>query len=431
MEEPASKNILDSTKAAAEASAGGQQTRNAAGGQPAGGPPAQTPAGPDAEGALLRVESVKFMPDILEKAELLLGYAAESGIEIEDKVRDGIIEARVASDRGSISEQAVNNLLTASTTLAGKVRPVTAESLKVWGHPEEARKTIRFYGRIAIGIGCIIVLISLVAFVSNAVSQRIKTDIATANDLASKLRAELGPPPPASMPNTSNRAGTGNAAKLSQDEVWFGPGGVPSGLAAKDVISDLQQFAATMREIDGYARQLNYFLFSFKPVSYLESQTNRAPGRKALELTPGLDVLLSQELTDKVEEYQQVRNFGNNVQERATVYDGAIATTILPVLYALLGAGAFLLRSYEDQIKSRTLVAGDRHIARFLIAGIGGLVVGLFNVTQGITISPFAVAFLVGYAVDVFFAFLEGLLQMFRRSPAQSGAPGTPPKPSS
>jgi hypothetical protein len=86
-----------------------------------------------------------------------------------------------------------------------------------------------------------------------------------------------------------------------------------------------------------------------------------------------------------------------------------------------------LLRLYEDQIKNRTFTAGDRHIARFLIAGIGGLVVGLFNVSQGITISPFAAAFLVGYAVDVFFTFLEGLLQMFKRNPGNTGAQATPP----
>jgi hypothetical protein len=79
-----------------------------------------------------------------------------------------------------------------------------------------------------------------------------------------------------------------------------------------------------------------------------------------------------------------------------TVYYGAIATCILPVLYALLGAEAYLLRLYEEQIKNRTFIASDRHLARYLIAGISGLVVGLFNVTQGVTISPFAIAFLAG-----------------------------------
>ena len=43
---------------------------------------------------------------------------------------------------------------------------------------------------------------------------------------------------------------------------------------------------------------------------------------------------------------------------------------------------------------------------------------GEFNVTQGATISPLALAFLVGYAVDVFYAFLDGLLHKFNSTSA-------------
>jgi hypothetical protein len=204
-----------------------------------------------------------------------------------------------------------------------------------------------------------------------------------------------------------------------QDQVWFGPAGIPAGLSDKDVLNDLQQFAATMREVDGYARQLKtHCLFDFGEPNYGQGGTNRM----SLELTPGLNVRLSQELTDKVAEYQHVRSFANQIVEKAAVYYGAIAVSILPLFYALLGAVAYLLRTYEQQSQNRTLVGGPKPIARLLIAGIGGLVVGQFNnVAQGVNITPFAVAFLVGYAVDVFFTFLEGVLQMFiKRGPGGS-----------
>jgi hypothetical protein len=171
------------------------------------------------------------------------------------------------------------------------------------------------------------------------------------------------------------------------------------------------------------------FMNNFEPAFNTNSPSypNRPSARK-LELTPGLQVRLAQELTARTEEYQAVRFFANTLQENVTVYYGAIATCFLPMLYALLGAGAYLLRLYEDQINSRTFVGGNRHVSRFLIAGIGGVVVGQFNVTQGVTITPFAVAFLVGYAADAFFAFLDGSLQMFKRSPGNPGAQGTAPK---
>jgi hypothetical protein len=76
------------------------------------------------------------------------------------------------------------------------------------------------------------------------------------------------------------------------------------------------------------------------------------------------------------------------------------------------------LRSFEEQIKLRTFTPSDAHIARCVIAAIGGAVVGLFNnfnISQDASIPPLAIAFMVGYAVDVFFSFLEGLLQTFTR----------------
>jgi len=394
-----------------------------------------TSGSPEPSAPVIRV---KYLSDKLDEAELLLGYAAEVGIEVEDGVRDAVLKARAEGAGGGFTEPTASGLLKALTALAVSVRPVTVQSLRACANHVQARRTVTIYGMVAGVVGGIIIVFSLLTFMSSSVAEKIKADIDTANTLASKLRSELGPsssvPPPAPAP----LAGPAKSGSLSQDEIWFGPGGPPPGLSDKDVIADLQQFAATMREIYGYARQLKYYVLDFETHDFLKGASSpnanakaQAAYRPPLELLPGLDNRLAEELTEKVKEYQSVRTFGNNIQEKVTVYYGAIATCVLPVLYALLGAGAYLLRSFEDQIKNRTLVSGDRHMARILIAGIGGLVVGLFNnVTQGITFSPFAVAFLVGYAADVFFTFLEGLLQIFKRGPGKTGAAGmaqTPP----
>jgi hypothetical protein len=134
---------------------------------------------------------------------------------------------------------------------------------------------------------------------------------------------------------------------------------------------------------------------------------------------------LAQAAQDRTTLYQDIRYFAQNVLDDESFFYGAIATCILPVLYALLGTCAFLLRSFEQQMSTRTFIPSEVNSARFLIAAIGGAVVGLFNnfsITQGASLSPLALAFLVGYAVDVFFAFLEGLLQMFTRTPGSTAA---------
>ena len=133
---------------------------------------------------------------------------------------------------------------------------------------------------------------------------------------------------------------------------------------------------------------------------------------------------------DRISVYQDVRYFAQTLLDDVSTFYGAIATCLLPVLYALLGTCAYLLRSFEEQMRTRTYTPPLANSARFLIAGIGGAVVGLFNnftITQGASIPPLAIAFLVGYAVDVFFSFLEGLLQAFTKTRSSVSSPESAP----
>ena len=405
---------------------GSQQPPNPAGGAPVATPPVGPADHGATAGPLLPLQSVKYLSDKLDEAELLLGYAAEVGIEIKDNVSESVLKARIESARGSMSAQTAADLLTALTALAENVRPVTVRSLRFSADSnragkDEVRSTIRIYGILSIAFAIPILLFSLSAFIFNHFADQIKTEVTTANGLALKLQAELGPSSTNDVSTTNAWTGTNHP---TGNQVWWGTNEPPHGLDNKDVINDLREFAATMREIDEYAKLLNYFIFNTARIPYADLRTNREALKEKFELTPGLRASFSWEFANKIEVYQEVRAFGDTVQETGSVYYGALATCILPVLYALLGASAYLLRLYEDQVKNRSYVCGDRHVAHFLIAGIGGLVVGLFNnVTQGVTISPFATAFLVGYAVDVFFTFLEGLLQMFKRSPSNPPHP--------
>jgi hypothetical protein len=385
-----------------------------------GGPPVSPPA---------RL-AAGYLLDKIQDAEGLLGYLAVSGISVDGAVRAAVLEARTADDAGKLTEEIAARFLAALTVLAERASPVTAAHLRevalasnrAYRADERKRKIVLFYGIAAAFVGGLIILISLATYFSSSVSDKIRADIDTANGLASKLRSELGPSPSVAPAVVEPPPGTGMA---QADKVWYGTDTPPPGLSDRDVISDLQQFAATMREIHGYTKQLRYFVLDFDDQKYAKKDAN------SLELDAGLDLRLSEELTKKVEEYQHVRNLGNDLQQKVTAYYGAMATCILPVLYSLLGAAAYLLRQTEAQPTKRTLDPRSLHIARFVIAGIGGLVVGLFNnfVSQGITFSPFALAFLVGYAADVFFTFLEGLMQSFKRDPATDSAPAKPSDP--
>jgi hypothetical protein len=339
-----------------------------------------------------------YFNDALEDAERLLKYTAESGIEIDEETRDHVLQARSAIGKGW-DEKTAANLLGALAKLAAQLKPVSAASLKACS--ENILPTIRNYWLVAVCLAAIIFPFSLATFVGSSISNAMRTDIATANDLAVKLRTQLGPP----------QIGT---------QVASAAGAPPIGSNdAATAISELQQFASTMRAIDARARQLNVLVFRAERDPFASIRKDPQKLHDTFQLPTGLPNL-PQAASDLTRVYQDVRYFGQSLLDDVSFYYGAIAVCLLPSLYALLGTCAYLIRTFEQQMATRTFTPSGANSARFLIAAIGGAVVGLFNnftIGQGASIPPLALAFLVGYAVDVFFAFLEGLLQAFTKGP--------------
>jgi hypothetical protein len=120
--------------------------------------------------------------------------------------------------------------------------------------------------------------------------------------------------------------------------------------------------------------------------------------------------------TYKLQWYQSFRAYAKEVQQSNLVVFGALTAYVLPILYALLGAFAYALRALSQEATLRTYVPSNAAFARIIIALIAGLVVGLFNnLTQGVSLSPLAIAFLVGYGVELFFSLLDAFLETLKK----------------
>jgi hypothetical protein len=361
-----------------------------------------------------------LLKEKLEEAELLLSYAVESGVQVEPAVSRSILEAGAAS-RAGWTEQAGTNLLTAEATLSAILKPVSVESLR-----NSARYRLKSLKRrvalpVTMGIlAAVIVFYSTAAFLFSAFSTKIRDNITIANPLAVKLVDELGSSEVTNdklCPNTEAPAGPqlpGNSDSSPRD-----------GTQKKYVISDLQTFAAAIRDMYGAAKQLNrLYPFSSRqqdPIVPADKKPFTPDDyAKVLELPAGLpDLALA--ATERVCVYQRVRYYAQSTEENATVYIGAVAAGILPVHYALLGAGAYVLRRLESQLRSRTFI-DETHSPRFITAAIAGAVVGLFNFGQSVSVSPLAIAFLAGYAVDVFFTLLESMIQSLSKGKGGTGS---------
>jgi hypothetical protein len=346
-----------------------------------------------------------YFNDALEDAERLLHYAAEIGVAVDADTRDAVLAARAHS--GHADEQTVAGLLAALTALSAKLRPVTAESLKACSIEET--NTVHTYLKWAVCLAVIIVPFSFASFLTSGISDAVRKDIDSANAIAVKLATQLQSPPSTGAASNHSASETATSSDL------------PAGVSVVDVVTELQQFASLTRAIDGRALRLNGLVVFLErdPFGKSVRQSPQATHDK-FQLPPDLTSHLQSAFHERVVVYQDVRYFAQSLLDDVALFYGGIATCILPVLYALLGTCAYLLRSFDDQTRTKTFIPAVANSARFLIAGIGGAVVGLFNnvtiTQQGASIPPLAIAFLVGYAVDVFFSFLEGLLQAFSKS---------------
>ncbi len=348
-----------------------------------------------------------YLSSILKDAELLVAYASESGIELDPRIGKHVLRARIAEDGACWTPHIAQELFSAVTALSAKLRPVTVESLRLSAKDKGAKQVLRAYKWIVIALAFVIIPFSFATFVASRISQGIDAELVKANALAVTATNEVSPlsQTPASRPDASPlRRGAADALQR--------------GISEAQVIRDLQEFAASTRAIYSSARELNWFAGYAIPDPYAHAETDKNNRIVDLELPPGLPDLV-EATTQRIAVYQGIRYFAQSVQGIVATIYGAFSACVLPVLYALLGACAYLLRLFEQQLRTRTLTETDGHVAHFVVAAISGAVIGLFsnlNFGQGASLSPLAVAFLVGYAVDVFFSFLEGMIQSVSRA---------------
>jgi len=93
---------------------------------------------------------------------------------------------------------------------------------------------------------------------------------------------------------------------------------------------------------------------------------------------------------------------------------------ILPILYGLLGAGTSVIRSLSQKIKDVTYSRAIevQHILSISLGALAGIMVGWFSFLIGPStttflgsVSPLAIAFLVGYNIETFFSRMDDALK--------------------
>jgi hypothetical protein len=128
-----------------------------------------------------------------------------------------------------------------------------------------------------------------------------------------------------------------------------------------------------------------------------------------------------------VDTYQEVRAYAQSLRDGVSFWYGGIASSILPIFYALLGASAWSLRRIQIGLRDRTFANFGGNSAQLLVAAIAGTVISLFSglfSSSGVSLSPLAWAFLAGYSSNSLFQILDGVLRI--RPRGEAGSPAIP-----
>jgi hypothetical protein len=324
----------------------------------------------------------------LKEARALLFYASDEGIEIDKAVMETIVSS---SEKKKLSHKEVVEAITSMTTLSKNLKEKADNDIRplIWG---------------VVALGLFLVVTSTASFLTGSYSKALTDEITTANLLALDLN-------------------TGNVTQIAD------PAMKDAIITDPKTLATLQQFATGIRGIYETSNLLRGLLFREElperqlTVSEEAAATPGQPGAASNNQRPPLELRIPAtygQIKDKTEQYQTVRKYARSLQDTQTAIYGALSNSILPSLYAILGVCAFLLKSYAEQVQAHTFkMSRSADYARIIIAAIGGGVVGLFGnftSTPGTSLSMLAIAFLIGYATDVFFTFLDGLEQAFMKS---------------
>jgi hypothetical protein len=314
--------------------------------------------------------------DIVSSATLLLVHAAESKQEVDPQIVKAMVETRFAMEAGPLTAEQEVAFWTAYSRLASQASPVTVASLRCTR--EVGGK--KFGGG---GIGWLS-LVFLVALVILQIYTLVGSNLLLQADTARQGTADL-------------RTEQYRLASVLKPANGTGP--------------VLPCPGSTTEECDP----------SLAP---LQEKLQRASDRLAAvwlllekwnSLAIGMFAPPEQQLVRLGVQAGEARH---EMSARSTLR--SLELYLLPLLYGIVGACAHVLRRLIDQIHDRTFTMAIlyRYRVRILLGAVLGPIVSVFvsgsnAAMPGVltSLSPFFVAFLAGYGVELFFSLFDRVIR--------------------
>lgn len=323
----------------------------------------------------------------INEAQLLLAYAARNGLDIDKTVISDIVQAKRWADLQEWTTEREICFWTAFNILAKMVQPVSVASLKAT-HPfregtqcedSPAKQTVSFYQKWSVFILVLLLIMQIYWLVGSMRFTSIAELPKKIEELTKQLELEESRIP--------------KEERINSREI----------MALEKEISRYNYFVR--ENLDKLASWNPTELFKSSPASSEENKKEPVWGRLDLQMKDVRFVL-----------------------EVMQIY-------ILPLLYGLLGASAYVLRSLNNEIRDLTYVVESNisYRLRIQLGALSGLAIGWFTIPDTAssassfgTLSPLALAFLAGYSVEILFSGMDRLVSKFSTEVTNTTVKSTP-----
>jgi hypothetical protein len=346
------------------------------------------------------------LPDAIRDAQIILCYASQRGVPLDEEVVKTIVETGSHFASGSMTDKQETAFWVALNTLAILVSPVSVRSLRAtndaartsraglsryFAGKSPARSAVRWYTFYALSTLILLLLFQIYWLFGTSIT----SDIQKTNQKLVEAQAQVRK---IERPAADSQA---RAKPVSAESPASGSSPDPDLQALKAQASGLR-----------LQRDSSYQLLSLWSWPW-QGLASALDGRED-----------DRALTDGVIGRETAR-----FQTSLIVLE-VFQRYILPLLYGLLGTCVFVLRTLSSEIRARTYTDAS-HIGfriRLYLGMLGGMVFAWFATPESanglfMSLSPFAVAFLAGYSVELLFAVMDRFLGAFTsNTPSKTGS---------
>jgi hypothetical protein len=366
-----------------------------------------------------KIQATTQLAQAVRESRLLLTYAAQAGLELDEKMLHILVNAQYRLDQDDWTSEAEADFWQALSTLNVIIKPVTLESLKAVSLVETKASRFRFLRRIFnkayrttgmyIVVTSLCMLLLLTFQVYWLTGDKLTKNLTTLTQKAQQFSQLVGADKEHYFEEYKAlrmEIETTRATLLLWSKPWNRR---PFVIQTDEDYQPLMQenykaeIATLQEELKETASRLYYFKhFGFQVAGIELVNTYQA---QVNELTEQL-ILKKAEFEKKENEY-----LFTEIELKTRYVLHVLQRYILPLLYGFLAATAYVLRSLINEIQNETYTgkSGVRYGVRTFLGALAGLVIGIIpkGTTELSTLPPMAIAFLAGYNVEVLFALMD------------------------